>query len=144
MIYIGILLMSHSHVYRKVGSTTALWAFSLVSSLISFRFQTYDRSLSNSTSPFAALAVIIANVRCSRESVSQVGEFINNFQFCPFTLVFCWFVRCTAFHVLVGVQPLSFFSADSYHMIVKLEPLSLAFLPLSCHSYPLHLHTQRS
>ena len=29
---------------------------------------------------------LIINVHCSGKSASQVGEFINNFQFCPFTV----------------------------------------------------------
>ena len=29
---------------------------------------------------------LIINVNCSGKSASQVGEFINNFHFCPFTV----------------------------------------------------------
>ena len=40
----------------------------------------------------------IINVHCSGEGTSQVGEFINNIQFCPFTvMVDSWFEQLTKF-----------------------------------------------
>ena len=65
-----------SHAYKRVGSTTALYTFSLVSSLIPFRSQTFVRSLPNATLAFAVLAVT-----SSGESASNIGEFIDNLKF---------------------------------------------------------------
>ena len=67
-----------SHAYKRVGSTTALSTFSLVSSLIPFRFQTFARSLPKATLAFGSALII--SVHCAGESASQVGKFINNFQ----------------------------------------------------------------
>ena len=46
---------------------------------------------------------LIINVHGSEKSASQVGEFINNFQFCPFT------VMVGSLYGFPGVQPLVFF-----------------------------------
>ena len=50
---------------------------------------------------------LIINVHCSGKSDSQVGEFINNFQFLSIYSAGWLIVRF--FQVLVGVQPLFFF-----------------------------------
>ena len=77
----------------------------------------------------------IINVHCSGESVSQVGEFINNFKFLSIHSN-GWLV------VRVGIQPLSFCTDCEIIVIktVRLDLWRLAFLPLSWHSYPYHLH----
>ena len=48
-----------------------------------FRSQTFARSLQNTTLAFAihSGSDLIINIHCSGDSASQVGEFINNFQF---------------------------------------------------------------
>ena len=56
-----------SHAYKRVGSTTALQTFSLVSSLIPFRSKTFVRSLPSATLAFA----LFINVHCSGESASK-------------------------------------------------------------------------
>ena len=68
-----------SHAYKRVGSTTALKTFSLVSSLIPFRSKTFVRSLPNATLAFAVLAVTSSSMCTALERV--IGEFINNLKF---------------------------------------------------------------
>ena len=69
------------HNNKRVGSTTALKTFSLVSRLIPFRPQTLMPSLPNATLAFAVLAVIlIINVHCSGESAFKRDKFINNLE----------------------------------------------------------------
>ena len=58
-----------SHACKRVGSTTALQTFSLVSSLISFRSQTFVRSLPNATLAFAVLAVTSSSMCTALERV---------------------------------------------------------------------------
>ena len=91
----------HSHVDFQLG--VKLDSFSLL--------DTCTES-SECHTGFAILAVkkkLIINVHCSGKSASQVGEFINNFQFLSIHSD-GWFIvrfsRCWL--VLVGVQPLSF------------------------------------
>ena len=56
-------------IYKRVGSTTALQTFSLVSSLIPFRSQTFVRSLPNATLAFAVLAVTSSSMCTALERV---------------------------------------------------------------------------
>ena len=72
-------------VYKRfqIGSTTAFYAFSMVSSFIDI----YTESTKSHTGFCNSDSDRIINVHCPGESASQVGEFINNFGFCPFTVV---------------------------------------------------------
>ena len=70
-----------SHAYKRVGSTTALWTFSLVSSLILFRSQTFVQSGKCYAGFRSSGCNLIINVHCSGESASKIGEFINNLKF---------------------------------------------------------------
>ena len=71
-----------SHAYKRVGSTTALKTFSLVSSLISISFPDI---CAKSADCYAGLRSsgcnLIINVHCSGESASKIGEFINSLRF---------------------------------------------------------------
>ena len=77
---------------------------------------------------------LIINVHCSAESASQVGEFINNFQFLSIHsdgLFIVRFYRCWL------VYNLCLFCADCeitviYQTTVRLDPWLSAFLPPSC------------
>ena len=106
---------------------------------------------------------LIIKVHCPGKSASQVGEFINTFSFCPFTVMVGSLYGFPGWCTTSGVQPLSFCdwcttsgvkrlvynlclfvpivrSYHSYRKTVRLDPRLFAFLPLSWHSYPYHLH----
>ena len=88
--------------------------FTLVSSLIPFRSQTFVRSLPNATLAFTVLAVTSLSMRTALESASKIGEFINNLKFfCPFTVmvgslyVFLgagWCTTSVFFVLIIGVD----------------------------------------
>ena len=72
----------------KVASTTALWTFSLVSSLIPFRPQTVARSLPNATLPFAILAVKSSSTCTALERVlTGLVNLSTTFSFCQSTMI---------------------------------------------------------
>ena len=72
----GMLSMSHMHTRHTRGLAVPQY----ISSLIPFSFQTFECHTGFCDSG----SDLIINVHCSGESASQVGEFINNFQFLAF------------------------------------------------------------
>ena len=69
-----------SFAYNSVGSTTDLYTFSFVSSLIPLRSQILPRSRPNATLALAILALTIINVHNSRQCASKVGELVYHLQ----------------------------------------------------------------
>ena len=105
LVYCPGLTSRVSPAYKRVDSSTALQTFSLVSSLIPFRSQTFVRNLPNATLAFAVLAVTSSSMCTALE----VGEFINNLKFLSIhsdgwfavRLSRCWLVYYLSFLVLI-------------------------------------------
>ena len=78
------------HAYKRVGSTTALKTFSMVSNMIPFGFQTFALSLSSECHTWFCNSEVdlTINVHCSEESAFHVGEFLKTkFSVCLFTVI---------------------------------------------------------
>ena len=134
----GILSMSHMHTRGlAVPQPCRLSAWCQPE----FHFAlTFARSLPNATLAFAILAVTPPSSICT--ALDGRGEFINNFKFLSIHSDGWFIVRFSRPWL---VYNLCLFCADcenhTYHMTVRLDPWLFAFLPLSLHSYPYHLHT---